>query len=105
MSAKLLILLMYACVHAYVRACVYVYDLSCSWDLATLKQQRRAVLVEMTVRQQHIDDQNENRRECETTVGPGRTSSSAITLHRVVCSVHSALLKLLLAVTHIAYSV
>ena len=59
------------CVYARVRVCVY--DLSCSWDLTTLGQQRRAVLVEMTVRQQHIDDQNENRRDCETTVGPGHT--------------------------------
>lgn len=37
-----------------------------SWNLATLRQQRRAVLVEMTVRQQHMDNQNEIRRESES---------------------------------------
>ena len=59
-----------ACVHACVcMTCV----MSCSWNLATLRQQRRAVLVEMTVRQQHMDNQNEIRRESESEVAPGHT--------------------------------
>ena len=42
----------------------------CSLDLATLRQLRRAVLVEMTVRQQHIDNRNEIIRASEARVGP-----------------------------------
>ena len=41
----------------------------CSFNIATLRQLRRALLVEMTVRQQHIDDRNDVIKDSQARVG------------------------------------
>lgn len=51
---------------------------SCRLDLVTLRQLRRALLVEMTVRQQHIDNQNDIKRDSEASVGPVGLPDSAL---------------------------